>query len=338
MASKNLKMQLLVPDDGSESTITVYHKGKTYNADSSHPLWDAILTRSMADDAGVVECFDLMTAIGKRTSLSDRVSVAGGKLFLDDDEVTGPLGDFIVRLYGENGDIDPFVRLLEGIAQNPSKNSSAMLYDYIKREKVTILPDGTLVLYKSVNRVTGHTHSYQSTSAGPALINGVPHKDGYVPQSIGDVVTMPRADVVDDPSTQCHTGLHVGAWSYVGTFTGNVKLEVHVHPRDVVNVPYNGTKLRTCRYRIIREVTRPYDQPVLRDAQAIAPAPAPKPKARGDVTPDPEVKNPSRAAFNAMRTRARAARKGLKAYATSGGRNWKLIDGDGSKREHWSTV
>lgn len=338
MASKNLKMQLLVPDDGSESTITVYHQGQAYNADSSHPLWDAILTRSIADDPTVVECFDIMMAIGKRTVLSERVSYAGGKLFLDDDEVTGPLVDFIVRLYGENGDIEPFVKLLEGIVQNPSKNSRNMLYDYIKREKVTILPDGHLVLYKSVYRRTASDAQYESTSAGPAFINGAPHKDGRVPQSLGDVITMPRTDVTDDPNTACHTGLHVGAWGYVGTFQGNVKLEVHVHPRDVVNVPYHDRKLRVCKYRIIREVTGPYDQAVLRDAKAVVPE-KPKPvKVRGDVTPEKEVKHPSRPAFNAMRERAKGARKGLKAYATTGGRTWKLIEGDGSEREHWSTI
>lgn len=345
MASKNLKMELLVPDDGSASTITVYPRtgssaGQVFNADSTHPLWDQILAKSMADDPSVVELFDVLFAIGQRTQMSERVSYAKGRLFLDDEEMHDGLSLFIVDLIKKGEDADPFIRLLENIAQNPSANSRKMLGEFFVRNRgaMSILPDGILVLYKSVNR---NGDCYESTRSGPAIVNGVPHKNGYVKQRIGDVVSMPRSEVKDDPRTACSTGLHVGPWAYVGTFSGNVKLEVHVHPRDVVNVPSYDNKMRVCRYKIVREVKGPYKVPVLRESPQEpqtgkrAAALAPSPQKAAQSLPE-GLKHPSKAAFNAMKMRARGARKGMVAYATTGNRNWILRTGtDGSAREHW---
>lgn len=66
---------------------------------------------------------------------------------------------------------------------------------------------------------------------------------------------------MDNPSQDC-VGLHVGTWQYASTFSERT-LEVEVHPRDVVSVPnYDKNKMRVCRYKVVKELTKRYETPV----------------------------------------------------------------------------
>jgi hypothetical protein len=268
----DLKFNLIRSEEGGGASLTVYYGGRTYVANEEHPCWPLLVEKTLAGDTSVVDLFDIGQAVGKRLALSDRVAYAKGYLFLDGDRISDGLANHIVRMVQEGEeDVQPFVLLLENILQNPSANSRDQLYRYIDKHNITITPDGQLVLYKYVFRNepnNADTPAYRSGNSGPALINGEPHKDGWVPQDLGDVIAMPRSDVQDNPGVACASGLHVGAWSYVGS-SGDVRLEIRVHPRDVVSVPRdeNERKVRVCRYKIIREVTLPYDEAVLHDEE-----------------------------------------------------------------------
>ena len=41
---------------------------------------------------------------------------------------------------------------------------------------------------------------------------------------------------------------------FAAHITGNVVLEVHFDPRDVVNVPNHENKIRVCRYQVVGEI------------------------------------------------------------------------------------
>ncbi|WNA13761.1 hypothetical protein FIfi106_00140 [Erwinia phage FIfi106] len=64
---------------------------------------------------------------------------------------------------------------------------------------------------------------------------------------------MPRWMVDADKNVTCSQGLHVGAWDYVRSFSGDTTIKVRVHPRDVVSVPtdYNDQKMRSCQYEVV---------------------------------------------------------------------------------------
>ena len=80
--------------------------------------------------------------------------------------------------------------------------------------------------------------------------------------NVGDVVSMPREEVQDDPQTGCSTGLHVGTYEYASQFADGVLVRVAVAPEDVVSIPLDceWQKLRACKYVVLETEDRPVDE------------------------------------------------------------------------------
>lgn len=252
-----LQFTLVGTEDGSN--ISVFVPGQTpMVAHSSHPNFEAILAGAIEGDESVIDLFDVSQTAGKRFErLSERVTAANGRLYLDGEEVANALSGQVVRFLNEGvDDWQPLVNFFENVQANPNEHSREQLYAWLEGEAFTITEDGLIVGYKSVQS-TGD--GYQSISSGRAIVNGEVHT-GRIPQDIGDVVEMPRGEVTFDPGIGCHTGLHVGTYGYADTFSGDTLLEVHVNPRDVVSVPTdcNAQKMRVCRYTIVDTITKPY--------------------------------------------------------------------------------
>jgi hypothetical protein len=259
-------MSILV-GDGEDSSIIVVVPGEDAPlvATSQHPNFKAICRAAAEQDYGVVELFDIAETLAQNFQrLSERVSSANGRLYLDGEELSGLVTEHILRAM-ESGltDWQPLVSFIENVAQNPNPRSVEQLYDWIKAEGLTIDTDGMIVAYKGVEP-TGFGN-FKSVHGGKAIVNG--HvQTGRIIQNIGDVVEMPRSDVEFNPGVGCSRGLHVGTHSYASGW-GSHLLEVRVNPRDVVSVPTDcsAQKMRTCRYTIADSFAgeRPYDTPVL---------------------------------------------------------------------------
>lgn len=251
----------LIRNSGGE-VITVFANGNMYSALDTHPNWTAIKAGVEADDANVIDLFDIgVTAQARFEKLSDRVSVKSGKVYFDNQPTHNALTEQVVRFI-EDGqeDFGPLVEFFEKVQSNPNEHSREQLYSWLDVHDFTILPNGNFVGYKGV-RVNGD--SYESISHGTAISDGVEYT-GAIPNPIGAVVEMPRDAVQHDPSVGCHTGLHVGTWSYASGFAQGAVLKVEVNPRDVVSVPTdcNHQKLRTCRYTVLEVIDAPVDGPL----------------------------------------------------------------------------
>lgn len=136
-----------------------------------------------------------------------------------------------------------FVRL----SRNPSYRSREMLFDFLNAMDIAINPQGMIIGYKAVRS------NYMDKYSGS--INNAP----------GEVVSMPRHKVSDDPNDTCSQGLHTGSLSYSGPdgwYTGaNDKIVVlEIDPEDVVCVPndHNMSKMRVCRYKVVKDYVNPY--------------------------------------------------------------------------------
>lgn len=251
----------LVSNDEHQN-ITVLIDGELYTATDTHANWESIVAKTL-DGTVTVEDFDTAKKVAdKFAALSERVSVAGGHVFFDGDEVNSVLTDHILRAYEEGADFLPLVRFYENLAQNPSEDSRQQLYGFLKAEDFTITDDGMILAYKGVAS-TGDPDVFQSISSGTAQVNGVT-QTGHIQQKIGDVVTMPRSSVTFDPNVACSVGLHVGTWNYASTFAP-FTLQVKVNPRDVVSVPtdHNNQKMRVCRYESVSVVDNKWDSAVV---------------------------------------------------------------------------
>lgn len=245
-------MRYTVVKEGDQQNV-VFFSPETglLNTDSNNPNFDEIVSRlANGETEGVADLFDPSHVVSaKFEALSERVSVAGGRVYFDGDPLDGVLADQILRFVKAGvDDWQPLVNFYENLAANPSEHSRENLYRWLRSEDFSIDQDGMIVGYRYVQ--TDKDGNYVSCATGSAMVDGVPHT-GHIPNPIGAVVTMPRSAVNHDPNQGCSYGLHVGTWGYSGNNSQTV-LEVRVNPRDVVSVPTeaNGGKMRVCRFEV----------------------------------------------------------------------------------------
>ncbi len=149
----------------------------------------------------------------------------------------------------EEGNFDErYVKFMQKLMHNPSFASVKMLYDFMQHNDLEILENGNVKAYKKIKK----------TADGPRDSH-----TGKVPNYKGQVITMPRNMVEDNPSKTCSQGLHIASLEYAGGFSGNSLIEVAVHPADVVSVPYdyNQQKCRCCRYEVLTGTEKPSGAP-----------------------------------------------------------------------------
>lgn len=253
------------------SAVTVRLNGEIRVATQDHPRWarieEIVDTPNNDHLAGeLARLLDPALHVQEYFSrLSDRVSVSNGRLFLDNEEVSGTLAQHILDYIDDNEDAQPLVLFLENVVTNPNEHSRDQLYDWLERHDFQITSEGNFVAYKGVRRrsswdlASGEdagTYPYESISRGTAIVDGKPF-EGAIPNGVGAIVEMPRGEVAHDPAVGCHTGLHAGTYEYASNFSQGALLLVEINPRDVVSVPTdcNWQKIRTCRYKVIDVVT-----------------------------------------------------------------------------------
>jgi hypothetical protein len=263
-------MKYSIVSTNGDEFITVILPGadRPLATNSDHPNYEAIVAKVRADDAeGLADLFDAAKAAERKfESLSARVSVRAGRVYLDGDEIDNSLTQQIVRFLDQGvDDWQPLVAFFENVQANPDERSREQLFEFLAANgnQLTITPEGLIVGYKGV-RSDGEG-GYVSIHSGYAIVDGE-EVDGFVPNNEDGVVEMPRSKVHNDPARACSFGLHVAAYNYASTWTSvDAVLEVYVHPRDVVSVPrdHGAQKVRVCRYVVGGPVDEPYEEAVL---------------------------------------------------------------------------
>lgn len=249
--------------NGEQQSIVALIDGELYTATQDHPNWNKINFACFSDEDLTADLFSLEASVEEFFRLSDRVSVANGRVYFDGDVVNNLLTTHILRSMEEGSDWLALVMFYEKLAQNPSEHSREQLYAWLESNgEFTISKQGDIVGYKGVYLTD---EGYQSVSSGTATVSGVTHR-GQIPQKDGDVVEMPRSSVAFDPGVGCSTGLHVGTWGYARSFVGDAGavLKVYVNPRDVVSVPSDcaAQKMRVCRYTVDSVIEGPIERAV----------------------------------------------------------------------------
>jgi hypothetical protein len=166
------------------------------------------------------------------------VSIKGETLYWDGEVFNGTLATRMVAMLTEGFTIEPLVKFMENLLENPSKRSVDELYGFLEKNNLPITPDGHFLAYKKVR---------------------IDYKDVYsgtMDNSPGQVVTMPRNKVDDDKDRTCSAGLHFCSEGYLRHFGGERTVIVKINPRDVVSIPsdYDNTKGRACQYEVVGEV------------------------------------------------------------------------------------
>jgi uncharacterized protein YodC (DUF2158 family) len=180
--------------------------------------------------------------------LVGKAQIRGEQVFVNDVPVHNVVTSRIVDFVKKGLPVEPVLRFLELVLQNPDSKSQEELYDFLSNRALPLTEDGCFLGYKRVREDYKDIYS------------------GTIDNIIGTFVSVPREEVDPDRRNQCSYGLHVGALDYVRQYgsRGHV-LVVKVNPQDCVSVPqdYNHMKLRTCRYEILFEL--PSDSSELKD-------------------------------------------------------------------------
>lgn len=232
------------------SSVFFVGKAGPVTVPEEHPNFHYIIN-ALLDDEDPTNLVDAAAQINKAFAhggvrVEDGVLTLHGKPIED-----GELADYVVRLV-EAGETDPapFVRFVESLDCNPSRNSRAQLFSFIRANGLTLHEDGRILAYKGVN--DDYTDKHTGT---------IDNSAGAKPPR------MSRRDIDDNPANHCSYGYHVGAWAYASNF-GERTMLTATKAADVVSVPndHNAQKMRVCEYEVISEVEdgEPVGVPVYR--------------------------------------------------------------------------
>lgn len=184
----------------------------------------------------------------KVVDLGPDLKLLDGVLYWHGQKQQTTLADRILRDIDSGNFDERYVKFMQKLMHNPSYASVKMLYDFIQHNDLEILENGDVKAYKKIT----------NTGDGPRDT-----RTKKVPNYKGQIISMPRNMVEDNPSVSCSQGLHIASLEYAGGFGGNSLIEVAVNPADVVSVPYdyNQQKCRCCRYEVLTGVDKPVGAP-----------------------------------------------------------------------------
>jgi len=228
----------------SKNTVTIVRcsDGESFGINSNNADF-AEVRRLVIDDGNFLAAIEL---IDKKQLISRHtvglLSIENGVLSYAGRQIDNRLANRIISdIKTGNESYKNLSAFMDRAMNNISSKAVEELWDFIAHCDIEITPDGYIVGWKKVTKAYGNQDAE--------------YVDSYtkkIPNDVGSIVYMPRSLVNDDRTKTCEQGLHVGAWEYVPSFTGDTILRVLVDPADVVSVPsdYNGAKMRVGKYYI----------------------------------------------------------------------------------------
>jgi hypothetical protein len=174
------------------------------------------------------------------------VSIVGNEVMWKGQPFHNALASRMIEMYQDGFPIDPMVRFMENLMDNPSKRSVDQVYGFLEKNSLPITEDGHFLAFKRVREDYRDIHS------------------GTIDNSVGEIVEMERNLVDDNPDSHCSVGLHFCSLAYLGHFGRSDQpiMILKINPADVVSIPtdYNGAKGRCMRYEVVAEVVGDPDQ------------------------------------------------------------------------------
>ncbi len=218
----------------TNDSITVVYNGKSYTVQKSTPqftgLRKALIEENWTEVPKHLTIAKSLNAWAKgRFTLNEATEVFS----YDGREVPVSINNRIISMATRGEDPTPVFNFFERLNRNPSMRSVEQLYPFLQHAGISITPDGHFLAYKGVNSDYKDCHT-----------NSIDNRPGQV-------VTVPRNQVSDDPRQACHFGLHAGSKSYASGYGARLTV-VKIDPEHVVCVPYDSSeKLRCSEYEVI---------------------------------------------------------------------------------------
>ena len=241
--------------------IVINFEGKTFivSKEAQTTKYDAIKEAFKAHDYEKV--IGIIIPKERIVKYANEFFVVGDKgvLFMKDDETTPVakvIGATLMDFVNEELPLDPLINFWKKLRNNPLETAREDLYRFLEHNHHPLTPDGNFIAYKRVN----------ATENGKLVDN----YSKTIDNSVGAIVKMKREDVDSNRNNTCSRGLHVAAWTYAQTYSGDTLIEVLVNPEDVVSVPtdYNNQKMRVCRYQVLNIVGEERDEVLAKNVKS----------------------------------------------------------------------
>lgn len=224
------------------TTVTIFLNGKTHTiTEGSNPNYTKIREAIRTKDFDSIEALvNVVAAVN--TFGNGKIQVVNGVVMYGQYALHNTLTKRILEQMADGFDVEPMIKFLTNLMENPSKRAVDELFDFLEATDLPITDDGHFVAYKRV--LENYNDIYSNA----------------ISNAVGQVVEMPRNMVDEEKSRTCSQGLHFCSESYLTEF-GSSRAEsdrvmiLKINPRDVVAIPidYNFAKGRTCRYEVIGE-------------------------------------------------------------------------------------
>ena len=234
--------------ESSETDSVEIAKG----SENFRSAWAIIRETDMSDEDEVAisadEIFtmaDPKSAIEKFSQGKLTVNVKEDCVYYDGNPIHNSLTNRVISMVTMNGieGTQSLINFLEKLMENPSLHAVNSLYDFMQHNDIEINGEGNFYAWKRVRD------------------NYTDCRTGTFDNSVGAEPSMARNMVNEDPEQTCSHGLHVAAKHYLSCFYGPITLMCEVDPKDVVSCPidYNFAKLRTCRYKVVEDVSNQFN-------------------------------------------------------------------------------
>lgn len=219
------------------NNLTVVIDGNPHTISNTHVTFEKVKEAIKAGDwdkvKDIIEPKKVVLNYGQ-----GNVSVQGDTLFWKGKPWHNAMATRMIQMLQDGFPIDPMVKFMENLMENPSNRSVKELYGFLEKNNLPITPDGCFLAYKKVRDNFHDVHT------------------GTFDNSPGKVVEMERNEVDDESTRTCSHGLHFCSKEYLNHFGGERIVIVKINPRDVVSIPtdYDQSKGRCCRYEVISEL------------------------------------------------------------------------------------
>lgn len=215
--------------------------GRPFVVDQTNAIYEAVLKAVQAQDLNALkQALDIKGTIVAKAK--GRLVIQDGSIYVNLASglvaVHNTLTERILEMVKRGLNVDPMLRFLDNLLDNPSKRAVDELWGFMEACDLPVTDDGHFLAYKRVRSDYRDVHS------------------GTMDNSVGKVLEMPRNMVDEDKSRTCSAGLHFCSYDYLSHFGGDRIMVLKINPRDVVAIPadYNNSKGRTCRYEVVDEL------------------------------------------------------------------------------------
>jgi hypothetical protein len=224
----------------TKNSVTVFHAGRSKTVYQQDPQYAAVYKQAVsAEYQEAMDAADMETAVNSHfDNQGGDYHVENGVVYFRGTKLRSELNDRVVNMVAQNHDMSVMTNFLAKLVKNPSSRVQEQLYSFLQANDLPMMEDGRVMMFKRIKN--------DWTDCWSGTINN----------SIGNVISVERHEVDDDPSRTCSHGLHVCSIEYLAHFGGERLIGVAVDPADVVAIPYdyNNSKVRVCKYEVINEL------------------------------------------------------------------------------------